>query len=146
MSAAANNPMTPRADLRLRGGRVIDPANEHDGIADVAIRNGRVVAVGAAAQDIPARREIDARGAIVTPGFIDMHVHIYEWVTNFGVPADAAGIQSGATTRISASRSIKTHAFNHGSINTPGFIMPFGSSSRLAPRSARANSSGRCLS
>jgi dihydroorotase len=90
--------MTPRADLRLRGGRVIDPANNLDAIADVAIRNGRVVAVGEAAQDIPARREIDARGAIVTPGFIDMHVHIYEWVTNFGVPADAAGIQSGATT------------------------------------------------
>jgi dihydroorotase len=98
MSTPPNNPMLPRADLRLRGGRVIDPANNHDGVADVAIRNGRVVAVGAAAQDIPAKREIDARGAIVTPGFIDMHVHIYEWVTNFGVPADAAGIQSGATT------------------------------------------------
>jgi dihydroorotase len=98
MSAAPNNSVTPPADLRLRGGRVVDPANSHDGVADVAIRNGRVVAVGAAAQDMPARREIDARGAIVTPGFIDMHVHIYEWVTNFGVPADAAGIQSGATT------------------------------------------------
>jgi dihydroorotase len=98
MSAAPNNSATSPADLRLRGGRVIDPANSHDGVADVAIRNGRVVAVGAAAQDMPARREIDARGAIVTPGFIDMHVHIYEWVTNFGVPADAAGIQSGATT------------------------------------------------
>jgi dihydroorotase len=98
MSAAPNNSVTPPADLRLRGGRVIDPANSHDGVADVAIRNGRVVAVGAAAQDMPARREIDARGAIVTPGFIDMHVHIYEWVTNFGVPPDAAGIQSGATT------------------------------------------------
>jgi dihydroorotase len=98
MSAAPNNSTTSPADLRLRGGRVIDPANSHDGVTDVAIRNGRVVAVGAAAQDMPARREIDARGAIVTPGFIDMHVHIYEWVTNFGVPADAAGIQSGATT------------------------------------------------
>jgi dihydroorotase len=95
----ASNHLTPRrVDLLLRGGRVIDPANNHDGIADVVIRNGRVVAVGDAAQDIPAKREIDARGAIVTPGFIDMHVHIYEWVTNFGVPADAAGIQSGATT------------------------------------------------
>ena len=41
---------------------------------------------------------------------------------------------------------IRLQAFDHGSISTPGFIMPFGSSSRLAPRSARANSSGRCLS
>jgi dihydroorotase len=91
-------PMMPRADLLLRGGRVIDPANRHDGIADVAIQNGRVIAVGAAAQNIAARRQIDLRGAIVTPGFIDMHVHVYEWVTNFGAPADATGIQSGATT------------------------------------------------
>ncbi len=98
MSAAANDPSAARADLLLRGGRVIDPANNLDAVADIAIRNGRVVAVGAGAHDIAARRQIDVRGAIVTPGFIDMHVHIYEWVTNFGVPADAAGIQSGATT------------------------------------------------
>jgi hypothetical protein len=41
---------------------------------------------------------------------------------------------------------VRPPASDYGSINTPGFIMPFGSSSRLAPRSARANSSGRCLS
>jgi dihydroorotase len=98
MSESQNHAATQRADLLLRGGRVIDPANDHDAVADVAIRNGRVVAVGAAAQDFAAKRQIDVRGAIVTPGFIDMHVHVYEWVTNFGVPADAAGIQSGATT------------------------------------------------
>jgi len=98
MSAPPNNTMTPGVDLLLRGGRVIDPANDHDAIADVAIRNGRVVAIGAGAQELAAKRQIDVRGAIVTPGLIDMHVHIYEWVTNFGVPADAAGIQSGATT------------------------------------------------
>src|SRR5262249_14179224 len=98
MSAAWRDPATLAADLLLRGGRVIDPANDKDGIADVAIRNGRIVAVGAAAQDVVPKRQIDVRGTIVTPGFIDMHVHAYEWVTNFGVPADAAGFQSGATT------------------------------------------------
>ncbi len=98
MSVPPTTPLTPRADLLLRGGRVIDPANGLDGVADVAIRNGRVVSVGAGAQDTAARREIDVSGAIVTPGFIDMHVHVYEWVTNFGAPPDAAGIQSGATT------------------------------------------------
>ena len=98
MSETSNQSTAGRADLLLRGGRVIDPANRHDGIADVAIRDGRVVAVGPAAKDMPARRQIDVRGAVVTPGFIDMHVHVYEWVTNFGVPADSAGIQSGATT------------------------------------------------
>src|SRR5215470_1015103 len=98
MNAAWRDPANPAADLLLRGARVIDPANDHDGVADVAIRNGRVAALGPAAQDLAAKRQIDVRGAIVTPGFIDMHVHVYEWVTNFGVPADAAGIQSGATT------------------------------------------------
>jgi dihydroorotase len=98
MTASWPDPMPPRADLLLRGGRLIDPANDHDGIADVAIHNGRVVAVGAAARQFAPRRQIDVSGAIVTPGFIDMHVHVYEWVTNFGVPADAAGIHSGATT------------------------------------------------
>jgi dihydroorotase len=98
MSAAWRDPATSTADLLLVGGRVIDPANDQDGIADVAIRNGRIVAVGAAAQGLVAKRQVDVRGTIVTPGFIDMHVHVYEWVTNFGVPADAAGIHSGATT------------------------------------------------
>jgi dihydroorotase len=88
----------PRADLILRGGRLIDPAHNVDAIADVAILNGRVLASGAAAAGVTARREIDARDAIVCPGFIDLHVHVYEWVTNFGVPPDAAGINSGATT------------------------------------------------
>jgi imidazolonepropionase-like amidohydrolase len=97
MSAVRRDPPAPVADLLLRGGRVIDPANGHDGIADLAIRNGRVVAVGAGAQEHTPKRQIDVRGAIVTPGF-DMRVHVYEWVTNFGVPADSAGVQPGATT------------------------------------------------
>jgi dihydroorotase len=96
--SAWNGIVTPHVDLLLRGGRVIDPANNVDGITDVAIRNGRVVTVGTGVHHIEAKRQIDVSGAIVTPGFIDMHVHVYEWVTNFGVPADAAGVQSGATT------------------------------------------------
>jgi dihydroorotase len=94
----ATTPALPRADLVLRGGRVIDPANNVDAVCDVAILNGRVLATGAAADGVAARRDIDAQDTIVCPGFIDMHVHVYEWMTNFGVPADAAGIHSGATT------------------------------------------------
>jgi dihydroorotase len=98
MSALWRDPATGHADLLLQGGHLIDPAHNHDGIADVAIGNGRVIAVGPAAQEFAPRRQIDVRGAIVTPGFVDMHAHVYEWVTNFGVPADAAGVQSGVTT------------------------------------------------
>ncbi len=85
------------ADLLLTGGRVIDPANGRDGVMDVAITGGRIAAVGDLA-GMAASRSIDARGAVISPGFIDMHVHVYEWVTNFGLPPDAAGLQSGVTT------------------------------------------------
>ena len=94
------NAPTMRADLLIRGGRVIDPAHDIDGVMDIAITAGHVAAIGAAASALKPRQVIDAAGAVVAPGFIDMHVHCYEWVTNFGVPADAAGIQSGATTII----------------------------------------------
>ena len=60
-------------DLVVAGGRVIDPESGHDAVADVAIRDGRVVALGS---DLgPARRTIDATGNVVAPGFIDLHVH-----------------------------------------------------------------------
>jgi dihydroorotase len=85
-------------DLLLQGGHVIDPAHQRDGIMDVAIANGRITAVGDLASSVTASRIIDARGAVISPGFIDMHVHVYEWVTNFGVAPDAAGLHAGATT------------------------------------------------
>jgi dihydroorotase len=61
-------------DLIIKGGRVIDPSAGLDGIRDVAITGGRIVAVEASiAAD--AAETIDARGKIVAPGLIDIHVH-----------------------------------------------------------------------
>jgi len=64
-------------DLILRQGRIIDPAQGLDLIADLAIDGGRVAEI---APHIAARgtREIDCAGLIVAPGFIDMHVHLRE--------------------------------------------------------------------
>jgi len=63
--------------LLIQGGRVIDPASKFDGAADVLIRDGKVEKVGPGlkAEGVPV---FDARGAIVAPGFIDMHVHLRE--------------------------------------------------------------------
>src|SRR5947207_1971609 len=65
------------SSLLITGGRVIDPASDFDGPADVLIRNGRIEAVGPnlKAGDTP---RFDASGKIVAPGFIDMHVHLRE--------------------------------------------------------------------
>ncbi len=63
--------------LLIRGGRVIDPANNFDGVADVLIVDGKIAAVK---PDInfSADYEYNATGKIVTPGLIDMHVHLRE--------------------------------------------------------------------
>ena len=63
--------------LVIRGGRVIDPANDFDGVADVLIVDGKIAAV---APDIKssAEQELDATGKLVVPGLIDMHVHLRE--------------------------------------------------------------------
>jgi dihydroorotase len=66
MSAAWRDPAS-RADLLLRGGRLIDPANDRDGIADVAIRYGRVIAIGAAAQELAPKHQIDVCEARIAP-------------------------------------------------------------------------------
>lgn len=63
--------------LLITGGRVIDPASGGDARADVLIRDGRIEAVGTGLRDPEAVR-FNATGAIVAPGFIDMHVHLRE--------------------------------------------------------------------
>lgn len=61
--------------LLIKGGRVIDPANNLDGVADVLVKRGKVEAVGADLQPDEAT-VCDATGKIVVPGLIDMHTHL----------------------------------------------------------------------
>jgi len=87
-------------DLIITGDRVIDPSSGLDGPAQVAVADGRIVSVSDKLPLQSGCRHIDATGMIVCPGLIDIHVHVYEWVTNFGLPADDVGIHAGATTII----------------------------------------------
>ncbi|MDQ3265724.1 MAG: dihydroorotase [Myxococcota bacterium] len=68
-----------REALLIRGGRVIDPGNRLDTVADVLIADGKVVEVSTSALTAPAGATVlDAAGKWVTPGFIDLHVHLRE--------------------------------------------------------------------
>ncbi|MBR5913007.1 MAG: dihydroorotase [Selenomonadaceae bacterium] len=65
------------SELLIKGGRVIDPANKINSVADVLIVDGKISAV-APNIETSAEKIIDATGKIVTPGLIDMHVHFRE--------------------------------------------------------------------
>jgi len=88
--------MSALYDLVIQHGHVIDPHQGLDGVADVAIRGGRIAAVGPA---LPAGggRVLDARGLLVCPGLIDLHVHVWEGA-NLGIPPDPHCVRRGVTT------------------------------------------------
>ena len=62
-------------DLVIKGGRVIDPAQRLDRVADVAIRGGRVAAIRPGIASSEAAEVLDATGKLVTPGLLDIHMH-----------------------------------------------------------------------
>ena len=89
-------------DLLIKGGTVIDPSQNLHAQMDVAVKNGKIVQV---APDIPADGSLNvvsAKNRIVTPGLIDVHVHIFEGVGPTGVNADQYCIGRGVTTAVDA--------------------------------------------
>ncbi|MBF0282689.1 MAG: dihydroorotase [Zetaproteobacteria bacterium] len=87
------------SDTVIRNGRIIDPANGIDTLADLWIDDGKVAGIGQFTGD--ATHEIDATGQIVCPGLIDMHVHLrepgQEWKEDIESGSHAA-IAGGITT------------------------------------------------
>jgi dihydroorotase len=64
--------------ILIRGGRVVDPSQSIDGVHDVLVVDGVVAEVGKGVDAPEGAREIDAKGLVVTPGLIDVHVHLRE--------------------------------------------------------------------
>ncbi len=108
-------------DLLIRGGRVIDPANGLDGIADVTIADGRITAVGPDLPGDTAARVLDASGRYVVPGLVDLHVHVYWGVADLSIQPGPHDLGRGATTIVDAGSA--------GANTFPGFrryvIEPF---------------------
>lgn len=90
--------------LILKGGHVIDPSQNLNGVSDVAFVDGRVEAVGSyLAEQLPYGSDTEIRdvtGLIVTPGLIDLHTHVYWGGTSLGIDAEEFCRTSGVTTAI----------------------------------------------
>jgi dihydroorotase len=97
---AAAGAQAPAADLLITGGHVIDPASGLSAVRDVAIAAGRITRVAAGIPAASARRVIDARGNLVTPGLVDLHVHVYDAVVPISIDADTACLATGTTTAV----------------------------------------------
>jgi dihydroorotase len=96
-------------DLLLRGGHVIDPRNNVSAISDVAIHEGRVAAVAPNIDPTAAFKTIDVTGLYVTPGLIDLHVHVFagtneerSYAGDLSLYPDGFTFRTGVTTAVDA--------------------------------------------
>jgi dihydroorotase len=132
----------------LKGGRLLDPADGLDADRDVHVRDGVVAAIGA---DLKAEGAtvIDVKDCIVTPGLIDVHLHLMNGLGAFGVDPDIFGVGSGVTTVVdagSAGHSLltvfrnyvtcnaKTRVLNYVNLSTLGGVTGPGYSILADPR------------
>jgi dihydroorotase len=99
-------------DLVITGGRLFDPGAGLDGPGDLAIAGEKIVALGPGVAP-EARATVAADGLWVLPGLIDLHVHAFEYATDYGVPPDAVGVRSGVTTIVDQGSA--------GPLNLPAF-------------------------
>jgi dihydroorotase len=100
-------------DVLIRGGSVVDPIARTSAVADVAIEGDRIAAIGPNLRTGDAQRVIDATGCIVTPGLVDLHVHVWSGVAELAIDNDPFHLARGTTTVVDAGSS--------GSNTFPGF-------------------------
>ena len=97
-------------DILIKGGHIIDPANNIDQVMDLAIKGNKIAAIEKKISANQAKTVVDASGLIVSPGLIDMHTHnFYGTVHNrylansfTAVPPDGFTFRSGVTTVVDA--------------------------------------------
>src|SRR3954451_5900048 len=97
-------------DLLLKGGHLIDPKNKISGTLDVAIKDGRIAAVAAGIPATKALKTVNVAGMYVTPGLVDLHVHVYAgtgtaYTGPSSVRPDDHSFRSGVTTVVDAGSS-----------------------------------------
>lgn len=96
------------SDLVIRNGTVVDPAVDLQAPRDLVIHNGHIEALlepgsaQSAAAVADANEVVDASGLLVTPGMIDVHVHIFSSFSHYGVDVDPSCLARGVTTVLDA--------------------------------------------
>jgi dihydroorotase len=89
-------------DLLLTNGRILDPSQNIDTIADIAFKNGKVQEISSTLDKEKASQVRDVSGKLVTPGLIDLHTHIYWGGTSIGIDPTDYARRCGTTTMIDA--------------------------------------------
>lgn len=89
-------------DLVIKNGTVIDPSQGLHARRDVAIAGGRIAAVAEHIPDKDTHDVIEAHGLLVTPGLVDLHVHVWWGVAHLAIEADPSCLARGATTAVDA--------------------------------------------
>lgn len=99
-------------DILLKNGTVIDPKNKLNKASDVAIKDGKIAKVAANIADNTAKRVVDVTGMMVTPGFIDLHTHVFVGSKpetfadgSLSVSPDDFTLKAGVTTVVDAGTS-----------------------------------------
>jgi dihydroorotase len=132
----------------LKGGRLIDPAADVDTQHDILVRDGKIETIGANLEADGAK-VINAKDHIVTPGLIDVHLHLMKGLGAFGVDPDIFGVGSGVTTVVDAGSAghtllnvfrnyitdnAKTRVLNYINLSTLGGVSGPGYSILADPR------------
>src|SRR5499427_11020733 len=112
------------SSITISGGRVVDPANGTDAIADVAVMDGKIAAIGTGLGQ--AERAIDATGLVVAPGFIDLHAH------GQSVPADRMQAFDGVTTTLDLEAGVLPVASWYRKQAANGRVLNYGASTNWA--------------
>ena len=100
-------------DIVIKGGHVIDPKNDIDGVMDIAITDGKISEVADNIDANKGKKVIKAENLYVTPGIIDMHVHVFYGTQPnqaymdgpYAVPPDGFTFRAGVTTVVDAGSS-----------------------------------------
>src|SRR6201993_5127765 len=85
-------------DLLLKGGYVIDGKNHLSAVRDVAIKDGKIADVAANIASARALKTVDASGLYVTPGLVDIHVHVFPGLVKNSYASGSWGLQPDGFT------------------------------------------------